>query len=105
MELACLGAGLAGHWGLDTLVRRELGPLAADTDSAARLRETALAYLGAGGDAKATGEELVVHPNTVRYRIRQAEQALGHGIDERRVYVELALHAVRDLGVSPAAHP
>ncbi|GAA1081501.1 hypothetical protein AXK60_06445 [Tsukamurella pseudospumae] len=102
VELACLAHGIAGPTGADTLIRRELGDLAAATDSAARLRETALAYLGAGGDAKAAGESLILHPNTVRYRIRQVEQLLGHSIDERRVYVELALHAVKTFGAGPA---
>ncbi|MGC5024737.1 helix-turn-helix domain-containing protein [Tsukamurella sp. DT100] len=105
VELACLAHGIAGPDGPSTLVERELGDLAADTAAAARLRETALAYLGAGGDARAAGAALMLHPNTVRYRIRQVEQVLGHPIDERRVYVELALHSVRTFGVSPAAHP
>ncbi|KXO90174.1 hypothetical protein AXK56_08615 [Tsukamurella pulmonis] len=97
-ELACLAHGIAGPAGARTLIQRELGELAAPTDSAARLRETALAFLGAGGDARAAGEALVLHPNTVRYRIRQIEQLLGHPIDERRVHVELALHCVRTFG-------
>ena len=63
---------------LDAPVARELGALADDTAAAARLRETALAYLSAGGDARAAGAALVLHPNTVRYRIRQVEQVLGH---------------------------
>ena len=105
VELACLAHGIAGPDGPSTLVERELGDLAADTAAAARLRETALAYLGAGCDARAAGAALMLHPNTVRYRIRQVEQVLGHPIDERRVYVELALHSVRAFGVSPAAHP
>lgn len=105
VEIACLAHGIAGPDGPSTLVERELGALADDTAAAARLRETALAYLSAGGDARAAGAALVLHPNTVRYRIRQVEQVLGHPIDERRVYVELALHSVRAFGVSPAAHP
>ncbi|MBS4102898.1 helix-turn-helix domain-containing protein [Tsukamurella paurometabola] len=55
--------------------------------------------------ARAAGAALLLHPNTVRYRIRQVEQVIGHSLDERRVYVELALHSVRAFGVSPAAHP
>ncbi|MDP0398350.1 PucR family transcriptional regulator [Tsukamurella strandjordii] len=103
VELACLAHGIAGPDGPSTLVKRELGALAADTAAAARLRETALAYLGAGCDARAAGAALMLHPNTVRYRIRQVEKALGHSIDERRVYVELALHSVRTFGVRTAA--
>lgn len=105
VELACLAHGIAGPEAPSTLVERELGALADDTATAARLRETALAYLGAGCDARAAGAALLLHPNTVRYRIRQVEQVIGHSLDERRVYVELALHSVRAFGVSPAAHP
>lgn len=105
VEIACLVGGIAGPTALDTVIHRELGELAAETDSAARLRETLLAYLGTGGDARATGEALVLHPNTVRYRIRQVEALLSHPIDERRVYVELALHAVQAFGVNPPVRP
>ncbi|NMD55467.1 MULTISPECIES: PucR family transcriptional regulator [Tsukamurella] len=103
VELACLVSGDAGPAGVATLVDRELGALAEPGDGAARLRETLLAYLEAGGDARATGKALTLHPNTVRYRVRQAESLLGHPIDERRVYVELALHAVQVFGPSPGA--
>ncbi|CAM3641840.1 PucR family transcriptional regulator [Tsukamurella ocularis] len=105
VELACLAHGIAGPDGPSTLVERELGALADDTAAAARLRDTALAYLGAGCDARAAGAALMLHPNTVRYRIRQVEQLLGHPIGERRVYVELALHSVRAFGVNPVARP
>ena len=100
VELACLTAGIAGEDGMSTLVRRELGTLAAADDSTARLRDTLLLYLAHAGDARAVGEILNLHPNTVRYRIRQAEQLLGHSADQRRVYVELALHIVSAFGTS-----
>lgn len=97
-ELACLAAGIAGDDGMSTLVRRELGRLAAADDGAARLRDTLRLYLEHAGDARAVGEILNLHPNTVRYRIRQAEQLLGHSVDHRRVYLELALHIVSAFG-------
>lgn len=100
VELACLTAGIAGEDGMSTLVRRELGALAAADDSTARLRDTLRLYLEHAGDARAVGEILNLHPNTVRYRIRQAEQLLGHSADQRRVYVELALHIVSAFGTS-----
>ena len=98
VELACLAAGIAGEDGMSTLVRRELGKLAADDDSTARLRDTLRLYLEHAGDARAVGDILNLHPNTVRYRVRQAEQLLGHSVDHRRVYLELALHVVSAFG-------
>ncbi|SEB22948.1 MULTISPECIES: helix-turn-helix domain-containing protein [unclassified Mycobacterium] len=98
VELACLAAGIAGEDGMTTLVRRELGALAAADDGAARLRDTLRLYLEHAGDARAVGEILNLHPNTVRYRIRQAEGLLGHSVDHRRVYLELALHIVSAFG-------
>ena len=80
------------------LIERELGELAAADEAAARLRETVLAFLTHAGDARSAGEALTVHPNTVRYRIRQAEQILGHPLEHRRVYLEVALHAVVAFG-------
>ena len=45
------------------------------------------------GSFKATAERLVLHKNTVQYRIRKAEESLGHPIGENRLNVELALLA------------
>ncbi|MUL44596.1 CdaR family transcriptional regulator [Mycobacterium sp. CBMA293] len=98
VELACLAAGIAGEEGMTTLVRRELGALGAADESTARLRDTLRLYLAHASDARAVGEILNLHPNTVRYRVRQAEQLLGHSVDHRRVYVELALHVVSAFG-------
>jgi len=74
---------------METFVRRELGALAAEDDAAARLRETVLAYLEAGMDGAAA--RLAIHRNTVRYRLRQAEDLRGRPIAERRRELELAL--------------
>jgi DNA-binding PucR family transcriptional regulator len=35
--------------------------------------------------------ELIVHKNTVRYRLGQAEELIGHPLSERRAHLELAL--------------
>lgn len=99
VELACLAAGIVGEDGMTALVERELGKLAAPDEAAERLRDTVRLYLEHAGDARAVGEVLNVHPNTVRYRVRQAEQIIGHPVDERRVYLEVALHAVKAFGI------
>lgn len=41
------------------------------------MAETVLAYLNAFGDVRAAAAELHVHPNTLRYRIRRAEDLTG----------------------------
>lgn len=69
-------------------VRRTLAGLAdAGRD---RLRETVLAVLGSSGIDEAA-QWLGVHKNTVRYRVAQAEELLGHPLSARRGDVELAL--------------
>jgi DNA-binding PucR family transcriptional regulator len=74
--------------------------LAADDEHHARLRETLLVFLHTGGSYKATAERLVLHKNTVQYRIRKAEESLGRPVSENRHDVELALRASHWLGSS-----
>lgn len=54
-----------------------LGALNADTDAAARLRDTLRVYLGTGGSKARTGELMHLHHKTVTYRIGRAHAALG----------------------------
>ncbi len=79
-------------------VRSTLAGLAADDEHHARLRETLLVFLQSGGSYKATAERLVLHKNTVQYRIRKAEESLGRAVAEDRHDVELALQVSRWLG-------
>jgi DNA-binding PucR family transcriptional regulator len=75
-------------WVLSTL-----GGLAADDD-------TLLTFLQAGSSYKTTAERLMLHKNTVQYRIRKAEESLGRPVGEHQHDVELALRASRWLGSS-----
>jgi DNA-binding PucR family transcriptional regulator len=79
-------------------VRSTLADLATDDAHHARLRETLLVFLQTGGSYKATAERLVLHKNTVQYRIRKAEESLGRAVAENRHDVELALQTSRWLG-------
>ena len=81
-------------------VRGTLAGLAADDEHHARLRETLLVFLQSGGSYKATAERLMLHKNTVQYRIRRAEQSLGRPVARDRHDVELALRASYWLGPS-----
>ncbi len=83
-----------------------LAGLAADDEHHARLRETLLVFLQAGGSYKTTAERLMLHKNTVQYRIRKAQESLGRPVGDDRQDVELALRASQWLGSSvlqPAA--
>ena len=86
-------ADLLRAWVLATL-----GGLATDDEHHARLRDTLLVFLQSGGSYKATAEQIVLHKNTVQYRIRKAEESFGRPAAENRHDVELALQASRWLG-------
>lgn len=86
--VSCLSADAEA---MRALVARELGGLAQPGAAAARLRETVLAYLSVGGSSRAAAARLRLHKNTVLYRLKQAEELLGHPVDDRRLPLELAL--------------
>ena len=85
-------------WVLSTLAG-----LATDDEHHARLRETLLVFLQSGGSYKTTAEQLMLHKNTVQYRIRKAEESLGRPVGDNRHDIELALRASHWLG--PAVLP
>ncbi|MCR1773422.1 PucR family transcriptional regulator [Nocardioides daeguensis] len=65
---------------VDRFMTRQLGPLAGEEESLQRIRETLAAYLDCGGSAEEAARTLVVHRNTIRYRLGQAEEMLGQPI-------------------------
>src|SRR5439155_20881650 len=81
-------------------VAETLGPLADDDDHNARLRDTVRIFLQENGSYKATAERLVLHKNTVQYRVRKAEESLQHPVVQDRLRIELALLAAHWLGVA-----
>jgi DNA-binding PucR family transcriptional regulator len=90
---------------LRTWVLETLGSLAEDDDHHARLRDTLRVFLQKNGSFKATAERLILHKNSVQYRIHKAEEALGHPVDQRRLDLELALLASHWLGATVLQHP
>ena len=83
-----------------------LADLATDDEHHARLRDTLRVFLRCGGSYKTTAEQLMIHKNTVQYRVRKAQESLGRPLDENRLGVELALLAGHWLGpavLRPAA--
>jgi DNA-binding PucR family transcriptional regulator len=96
-------ADLLRAWVLSTL-----GDLGTDDEHNERLRDTLQAFLESGRSYKLTAESLMLHKNTVRYRIRKAEESLGRPAAEHQHDVELALRASHWLGSSvlqPARKP
>ena len=86
-------------------VRSTLAGLATDDEHQARLRETLLVFLQSGGSYKTTAERLVLHKNSVQYRIRKAEESLGRPVAENRQDIELALQVSRWLGAAVLRRP
>jgi DNA-binding PucR family transcriptional regulator len=79
-------------------VAETLGPLAGDDDQNARLRDTLRVFLQENGSYKATAERLVLHKNTVQYRVRKAEESMRRPVGQDRLRIELALLATQWLG-------
>jgi len=79
-------------------VASRLGPLASPTEPTARLRETVLAFLIAGGSSTRVAKELYVHQNTVTYRIKKAEELLGRRVTDDPVELSCALMLAAVLG-------
>jgi DNA-binding PucR family transcriptional regulator len=75
----------------ERFIRRELGELAGHDDSTTRIRATVQVLLEESGRTKTAARRLSIHQNTVAYRVRQAEELLGHPLTERRFEVETAL--------------
>jgi DNA-binding PucR family transcriptional regulator len=72
-------------------VAHQLGDLAAEDTSVARLRETVRVFLEEHGSFQNAAARLGVHKNTVAYRVRRAEELLGYGIRERQLELQTAL--------------
>ena len=85
-----------------------LASLAGNDDHSARLRDTLQVFLRENSSYKATAERLTLHKNTVQYRVRKAEESLGHPVGTHRLNIELALLVCEWLGAAvlpPAGLP
>lgn len=81
-----------------TWVRRVLGDLAVDDDQHERQRQTLLTFLQHDGSYTATADTMVMHKNSIKYRVTSAEKMLGHKVTEDRLAIELALLTCHWLG-------
>ncbi|MFE9096312.1 helix-turn-helix domain-containing protein [Streptomyces sp. NPDC007264] len=84
---------------------RVLGGLMRDDDATVRLRETVQVFLDARGSFTDAALRMHVHKNTVHYRIRKAEEILGHPLTENRLDIEVALLACARLGLGRGSGP
>jgi hypothetical protein len=76
-------------------VRRQLGTLAEDSDSAARLRATLGVFLQENASYLHTARRLGVHENTVAYRIRRAQELLERDLKGSEMELQTALRLSR----------
>jgi len=79
-------------------VRETLGNLANDDEQHDRLRETLLLFFRHESSYTATAEVMVMHKNSVKYRVTNAEKILGRRLGDDRQAIELALTACHWLG-------
>ncbi|MFJ4654403.1 PucR family transcriptional regulator [Nocardia sp. NPDC088792] len=79
-------------------VRRELGGLAARNASMAALRTTLYHYIGAERSIAEVSRRLHVARGTVTYRVKRAQEVLGHDLDDRRFTLHTALALAEELG-------
>jgi hypothetical protein len=74
------------------LAAQRLAPLATLADGPrARLTETLRAWLDRPGQVQAVALELGVHPQTVRYRVKQLRELFGDRLDDPEARFELGL--------------
>ncbi|RZL80517.1 MAG: CdaR family transcriptional regulator [Rhodococcus sp. (in: high G+C Gram-positive bacteria)] len=79
-------------------VHAVLRGLAADSDNAARLRDTVQVYLANNLSNVTAAKELGLHYNSVKYRVKRAAEERGEDFTRDRLAVELALLACQWLG-------
>jgi hypothetical protein len=68
-----------------------LGPLAAGDEATFRLATTLAIYLRENRSRTRAAERLQIHPNTVSYRVRQAEELLGRDLGSDSLDLQIAL--------------
>jgi hypothetical protein len=83
---------------IDQIAKRELAALAGmSAHRRQRLAETLTAWLEGRGSAARMAEKMTIHPQTVRYRMRQVEQVFGDQLEDpdSRFALDLVMRAGR----------
>ena len=81
----------------------ELGSLAGRDDLSIRLAATLRVFFEDGASHRNAAQRLGIHENTVRYRVRQAEDLLGRSVDERTLDLRVALALCDVVDIEPTA--
>ncbi|MEU1200638.1 helix-turn-helix domain-containing protein [Streptomyces sp. NPDC005813] len=88
---------------VDAMAERRLGPLVEmRSPQRERLAETLLSWLQCGHNASEVAARLAVHPQTVRYRMRQLDELFGDQLHDPAAQFEMQL-ALRALTLRTAA--
>jgi DNA-binding PucR family transcriptional regulator len=90
-DVAVAALASVDHHQAAAFVTRVLGPLADDDEATYRVAMTLAVYLQENRSPARAGQRLTVHPNTVSYRVNQAESILGRGVDSDAFEVSVAL--------------
>jgi DNA-binding PucR family transcriptional regulator len=97
------GVGIAALLAMSPTATRRwvsatLGELATQDEHHQRLRDTLRLFLHHEGSYTATADTMMMHKNSVKYRISNAEKAIGKPIRTNRLAIECALTACHWLG-------
>jgi DNA-binding PucR family transcriptional regulator len=79
IALMASDVGAVRAWVLDTL-----GELTVEDEQHERLRTTLRVFLSTGGSYTATADRLMMHKNTVHYRVNRAEEIRGRSFHDDR---------------------
>ena len=90
-DVALAALASVDHDQAATFVTRVLGPLADDDEATYRVAMTLAVYLQENRSPARAAQRLTVHPNTVSYRVNQAESILGRSVDTDALEVSVAL--------------
>lgn len=72
-------------------VERALGELAGEDDVSRRVAATVKTYLEENASRSRAARRLGIHENTISYRVRQAEEILGHSLEDNTLQLRVAL--------------
>ncbi len=87
---------------VDALARQRLAPLdAVRPPQRERLAETLLCWLSCARNASDVAQRLAVHPQTVRYRLRQLEEVFGERLRDPTAQFEMQI-ALRRMRLRPS---
>lgn len=79
-------------------IHEVLGTLADDSDHAERQRETLRVFFDTAGSFTNTADRMMMHRNSIKYRVQRAEDELGRPLTERRLDTQLSLKLCHTLG-------